>query len=396
MTTTGAAAPAATAATPRPSRRRAVLGWLTIAAVVVGVAVAGGALTYSGYTERSALDPESAGAEGTRAIVRILGQHGVDVTVARDRGAAEQALAAGPATLVMRDAPALSDASVQRLADAAHDVVLVEPRSRTLGLLLAGSRLGGFGDAAPAAPACDVPAAEAAGPVALDELYVAGDGVTGCYPADGEHGLLVLARDGGTVAAVDGRSILTNAQLRTGDNAALAVGLLGRNARLVWYVPSLSDADTAAAQTVGELTPPWVTPAMALLVLSIGAAIVWRGRRFGPLVTERLPVMVRASETTEGRARLYAASRDAPHAIGELRRAALVRLARQLGLAPRADPARIADAVAERLGADRGVVRGILIDRLPRTDRELVDASDRLRDLEASVRAALRTERTPR
>jgi hypothetical protein len=139
-----------------------------------------------------------------------------------------------------------------------------------------------------------------------------------------------------------------------------------------------------------------VTPALVLLLLAGLTAALWRGRRFGPLVAERLPVTVRASETTEGRARLYAASRDAAHALDELRRATRRRLVRLLGLSPRTPSKHIADAVAERLGADRAVVHGILIDDLPRTDRDLVAASDRLRDLETSVRATLRTERTPR
>ncbi|CAH0148705.1 putative membrane protein Rv3691 [Microbacterium sp. Bi128] len=105
---------------------------------------------------------------------------------------------------------------------------------------------------------------------------------------------------------------------------------------------------------------------------------------------------MRATETTEGRARLYAASGDAAHALDELRRATRRRLVRLLGMSARTPAEHLADAVADRLAADRAVVRGILIDDLPRTDRELVAASDRLRDLETSVRATLPTERTPR
>ena len=120
---------------------------------------------------------------------------------------------------------------------------------------------------------------------------------------------------------------------------------------------------------------------------------VWRGRRFGPLVAENLPVTVRASETMEGRARLYARSRDAVHAADALRIGAIGRLARDLGLGPAASAGDVADAAADRIGAPRAAVRGILIDSLPRTDAELVAVSDRLRDLEAAVHAAVRTER---
>ena len=121
-----------------------------------------------------------------------------------------------------------------------------------------------------------------------------------------------------------------------------------------------------------------------------------RGRRFGPLVAERLPVTVRAGETDEGRGRLYAAAHDAPHAAAQLRRGAVRRLAGMVGLGP-GDPAdRVADAVADLLGADRRAVRGILLHDVPRTDGQLVELSDRLRGLESAVRARLHTpgERT--
>lgn len=398
----------ATVAAPTRRRGRSALGWVALLVAVLLLGGIGAVLASDGWSDRGAFDPESAGPDGTRAVVRLLEEQGVRVTVARDRAAAEDALSRTDATLVLRDAPMLSDDALVALADRARDVVLVEPRSRSLDLLVGGSAPGGFVDDRLAAPECAVPAAEAAGSARTGELYVPGrdvpggdvpgGGILGCYPVDGQFGVLVADRgDGGTVTALDGYAVMVNRVLADDGNAALALGTLGRSADVVWYVPSFADADaTGAAPTLGDLTPPWVTPAIVLLLLAATVAAVWRGRRFGPLVAERLPVMVRAAETTEGRARLYAEAHDAPHALAELRRAARTRLARSLGLAPNAPPERVSDAVAERLGADRGVVRGILIDDRPRSDRELVEASDRLRDLEASVRAALRTERTSR
>ena len=59
-----------------------------------------------------------------------------------------------------------------------------------------------------------------------------------------------------------------------------------------------------------------------------------------------------------------------------------------LGLGPAATAAEIADAAAARTGLDRGAVRGILIDELPRTDADLVALRDRrLRHLEEAVHA---------
>ncbi|WP_295843204.1 DUF4350 domain-containing protein [uncultured Microbacterium sp.] len=390
-------APTATAA-PVRSRRKAALGWVALVVGLLVVALVGGTLVFGGYTQRAILDPESAGPEGSRAAVRILEQQGVTVTVARDRSAAERALAGGGATLVMRDAPMLSDEGLRDLAGRAAHVVLVEPRSRALDVLLDGSALGGFSADLATSPECALPAAANAGTARVGELLRPGDGVDGCYPVDGEFGLLrSVAADGTTVTALDGLSVLTNTALPLDGNAALTLGVLGQTDSVVWYVPSLSDADQGTtAPTLGDLTPDWVTPALLLLLTAALAAAIWRGRRFGPLVAERLPVTVRATETTEGRARLYASSKDAAHALDELRRAARSRLGRLLGLTARTSPNDVADAVAQRLGADRAQVRGILVDDTPRTDRELVAAADRLRDLEESVRAAVRTEGTTR
>ena len=105
---------------------------------------------------------------------------------------------------------------------------------------------------------------------------------------------------------------------------------------------------------------------------------------------------VRAAETTEGRARLYAHARDALHAADQLRIGALGRLGRLLGLGPAASAEEIADAAAARARVDRGAVRGILIDDLPRTDADLVALDERLRALEEAVHAAVRPERNTR
>ncbi|MFG6476132.1 DUF4350 domain-containing protein [Microbacterium sp. P06] len=384
------------AAVPRARvrRRRGLLGWAAVAAVIIVVGLVGTVIAGNGWAERDALDPESAGPGGTRALARILTEQGIDVRVARDRGAALAALE-GDATLVLPDAPALSDDAIAELASAADDVVLIEPRTRTLRLLLPGAQPAGSAGTEELAPACALPAAERAGGVVGGSLATAGDGLTGCYPVDDGFALVTGDTADGAVTALDGRAMFANDVLAESGNAALALAVVGSRPTVVWYVPSLADSDmTDAAPTLGELTPGWVSPVMVLLLLSAIAAAVWRGRRFGPLVVENLPVTVRASETTTGRARLYARSNDPGHALDQLRLGALGRIARALGLTARAAPVEIADTAAARLGADRGAVRSILIDDTPLTDHELVELTTRLRALEASVRASARPERT--
>ncbi|AZS36179.1 putative membrane protein [Microbacterium lemovicicum] len=374
------------------SRRRAVAAWTVIGLVVVLVGILGSVISGAGQrAQRDALDPESAAPQGGRALARILAERGVDVVVARDRATASRALSEGSATLAIADARYLADETLTTLADAAPSVVLIDPSSRDLRLLLSGSRSTGVAPGGSVEPRCEDEAASRAGTIEPGDVFSAGGGVDGCYPVDGDAFALLTTGD---VTAVDGRALLSNEHLATSGNAALAVNLLGATPRLVWFVPGIADADAGASgASLGELTPGWVTPAILLLLGAALAAAVWRGRRFGPLVAERLPVTVRASETTEGRARLYGRSRDAVHSADQLRIGALGRLARTLALGPAASAPEIADAAADRLGADRSRLRGILFDDLPADDRQLLALSDSLRDLETAVQAAVRPER---
>lgn len=387
-----------TTAPVRATRGRRAAAWLSLGAVLVAVAIAGVALSPDRWAPRVALDPDSHGPTGARALVEVLRDQGIEVVVARDRETALDALAREDATLALPDAPALSDDALRALVAPAADVVLLEPRTRTLRLLFPGSALTGAGSDAPVAPGCDLPDAQRAGPVAPAAAFAPGSDarVTTCYETPDGWGLLVRSDDGRRTAALDARGLFPNERLADDGNAALALHLLGRHATLVWYVPSIDDSDLAdGGADLGALTPSWVAPAIALLLAAGVAAGVWRGRRFGPLVAERLPVTVRASETTEGRARLYARSRDAVHAADALRVGALARIARMLGLGPSASAAEIADAAAGRTGWDRTAVRGILFDDLPAADAELVALHDRLRALEDAVSAAVRPERNP-
>ena len=99
---------------------------------------------------------------------------------------------------------------------------------------------------------------------------------------------------------------------------------------LVWYLPSLSDASRhrrRANRSFFDLLPSgWLWGTLQLFVAAALAAL-WRARRLGPLVPERLPVAIRASETVEGRARLYRKANARDRAAGALRSTTRTRLA---------------------------------------------------------------------
>ncbi len=95
----------------------------------------------------------------------------------------------------------------------------------------------------------------------------------------------------------------------------------------------MSKADRRAKGKIFDLMPEsvdWIVGQLWLAVVLLAA--LWNGRRIGPLVAENLPVVVRASETVEGRGRLYRSRRARDRAADALRTAALQRLLPRLGL----------------------------------------------------------------
>ena len=98
-----------------------------------------------------------------------------------------------------------------------------------------------------------------------------------------------------------------------------------------------------------------------------------------------LPVAVRASETVEGRARLYRSHRARDRAAAALRAATLQRLLPRLGLGAGAAPPAVVAAVARRGGADAGLVAHRLYGPPPATDDDLLQLARALDDIERQV-----------
>ena len=144
--------------------------------------------------------------------------------------------------------------------------------------------------------------------------------------------------------------VLSNDHVTEADNAALSLRLLGQHPRLVWYVADPTDVSAGDGVSISSLLPRWLYPALWLLLLGTLTVLLWRGRRFGPLVREPMPVVVRAAESTESRGRLYHRARDRGHAATILRHATQRRLAEHLALRPEAPMPEIVRAVAARTG----------------------------------------------
>jgi hypothetical protein len=112
--------------------------------------------------------------------------------------------------------------------------------------------------------------------------------------------------------------------------------------------------------------------------------VLWRARRLGPVVREPLPVVVRASEAVEGRARLYRRAGAREHAAETLREATRARLRPLVGLPPDAAAGELVGAVAARVG--RRDVGGLLYGPPPGDDAGLVALARALDECEGEVR----------
>jgi hypothetical protein len=395
--------------TPRQALRRAGT-WIALAALAVLVAVA--SLAVSGAARQGdALAPDNAAPGGTQALARVLEAQGVEVTLATTLAETRDAVGDGEDTTLVLGATSdrLDDDRLAEVGRLATRTVLLAPDFRTLQAITPDVAAGGAAESADRAldAACALPAARAAGSVPDDApvfRYLGDDASAAvtCFPDDTGDAFALLEvpaalAPGGTVTVLGADPILTNDRVAEQGSAALALGVLGERPRLVWYTPSPDDAATDAPPTLGELTPGWVTPAILLLGAAALAAAVWRGRRFGPLVVERLPVVVRADETAEGRARLYQRADARGHALDALRVGTVDRLASTLALGRLASVDDVVAASAAALREDPAAVRRLLLDDRPRTDRDLVELAGRLAALERRVaRAADPTDPTRR
>ncbi|MGH3691819.1 MAG: DUF4350 domain-containing protein [Microbacterium sp.] len=392
MTVIDRESPATSTAERRPSRAKTIIGWVIVAGLVLIVAFVALRVGVTGPGERGALDPEGRNDAGALALAEILRDQGVEVDVYRSRAEARAAIDENT-TLVMANPYTLTDEALETLMEPAERVVFLSTSTHLLSLLRIGDNASGTLPSVSAQ--CDAAEFADVGTIRADRLFTPADGVNACFGSTQGAAVLMDGRTSPLHAVVEGTRLFSNEYLAENGNAALALALLGQTDRVVWYVPSFEDSDIEAqpTATLGSLTPPWVTPAILLLIVAGIAIAIARGQRFGPLVAETLPVTVRASETMHGRARLTAKAADAPHAAQALRDGAQRRLARRLGLAAHAGADEVADAASDRLRIPRGTLQTLLAGPLPENDATLIELARRLDELEKAVESDTRAAR---
>lgn len=377
-----------TASTTTVLRRSVFWAVAAVFALVVAVVGVGFAGSLAESDPLSATNPAPAGA---KAVAEVLRQQGVTVTPTDTLDDTAAAITdAADTTLFFYDPTGIldSDQLAEAFALAGH-VVAVDPGFDQLAALnpdvAQAGTVSGEVDAG-----CDLAAATKAGSITGDGSgyrYLGDDPAAAtCFGSgDGVYSLVQVPTEAGIASIVGATDALSNEFVAGRGNAAFALNLLGSTDDLVWYTPGIGDLATDAPPTLGELSPDWVLPATALVVLTALAAAFWRGRRFGPLIVENLPVTVRANETMQGRARLYEKSSARLRALDSLRIGTVERLAALCGLSRQAGVDDVIASASAVAGLQPGEVRRLLLDAVPATDRELVELSDRLLTLERAV-----------
>ncbi len=233
-------------------------------------------------------------------------------------------------------------------------------------------------------PACDLPSAVRSGDVDLGGVtYRTPTGATGCYASGGRASLVQLTSPD-RVLLGSGR-LLTNDRLGARGNASLALAVLGSAPDVQWLLPRPGVRDAGARGGLNDLVPGsvrWGLLQLGVVVLSLA---LWRARRLGPVLSEPLPVVVRAAEAVEGRSRLYRAARARGRAAEALRCGCRDRLARRLALPMDSGRAALVDAVAGRVTRPPERVDALLYGAEPADDRALVRLAEDLDTLDREV-----------
>ncbi len=361
------------------------LRWILLALAAI-VAVAAVTTWLTAPRPGGRLDPASTSPEGVHALITLLRDHGVTVIEAGSVGDVEREAREDTLLVTAQTFHLFDDELLQRLSQLPGDRLLIAPIGKTREALSPGLRredttlYGGL------APDCDLREATRAGAVqfGVAETFDALGSVPVIRCYDG-----VLARytqDGRTVTVVGSDEFVMNAGLADEGNAALAMNLAGTRPRMIWYAPQHSEGgESTGTASFTDLIPPQVNWMVLQLAFGVVLLALWRGRRVGPLVAEQLPVVVRASETVEGRGRLYRSRRARDVAADSLRTSARQRMLPRLGLGVTTPPSTVVQSVADRCAMDPKAVAHTLYGQPPVTDTDLVNLARELDNIERQV-----------
>jgi hypothetical protein len=441
------APPAPPAPAPPPVSKRKGRRWLRLVVpflvvlTLIAVSVAAYLLQQPNQRDAAYLSPTSTEDIGASRLADLLRQRGITIERETKTSTALDSAYRGGATLFVPTPDLMQPYYVRmlKLLPESTRIVLVEPGNGTLRNGYVPIDVANRGLTARAAqPGCDFPAARDAGPAAVHRSQYSevnpdvADELHRCYNSS----LVVFLRGSAETTVVGAADPFRNDRIGEHHNQQLAVGLLARSPRLIWLDlhrreapprydpnPRLSGEPDAPASlgpgspdpdfpmrgtqdpAPGATPPPggqlgtgdepnpllrafprWLFAAVALLALATLFLALARARRLGAPVTEPLPVFVRATETVEGRGRLYQRAKARAPALHALRTAARERLAHLLDLGPNPGREALVAAAAAQSGWAPQLVDETLFGPDPDDDEALSRAAMQLEALMAAIR----------
>jgi hypothetical protein len=371
----------------RRGRRGAIVVVVVLATALLLAWVGRGA-------SRGYLDPDAYNDAGSRAVVELLREQGVDVVKAtRSDDVAQLLKDSTPTTLLVAIPDLLDEQQVETITAAEPEAwVLVAPGDGPLlDAVAPGVSTAGVNDEGTVLePACTWPAAtragraDAAGATYRIDPSATQARVQACYVIDDRASVVHQGKVGRSVTVLGDPAVLQNDTLAREGNAALALNALGENGRVIWYLPSIADTG-AEEQSFLSLAPDWVLFAVVQLGFVVVLLAFSRVRRFGPVIAEPLPAVVPAAETVEGRGRLYRKSGARGTAADTLRAGTLERVRQRCGLPRGSTVHEIIDTAGRITGRNARDLTDLLTGPAPTNDAELIALAQNLRTFEKEL-----------
>jgi hypothetical protein len=348
------------------------------------------ALLFGGSSGPSA---QSVGPSGTLALRRLLENVGHEVI----DGDAPQPGETFVLLSDRRDQPTAEP--VLRWVARGGLLILADPRSRMLGLILVSTR----GPAAPSGSGgtqtlpADCVLAEALGvdtiEVGASDLAVWPDYLRqpSCFNGPSGPYAVTTTFGQGTVVVLGGRSPFENALLDRADNAAFAAGLVAsRHVVRFGSVRGTPPATPSQSGSVWGALPTAIKVLLIQLALAAAAFALVRARRLGRPVEETPISPIPAGELVRATSRLYRKGRATDFSGSLLRTAAEGAVRRRLGLPRGVSAERVADEAARATGRESNELLELLEDSPLKNDDDLIQLGRDLEELMRTVETATR------
>ncbi|MDO5672181.1 MAG: DUF4350 domain-containing protein [Actinomycetaceae bacterium] len=365
---------------PRVTFPRVMLGLGLVALLISAVFIA--FLTTSKTSRPFALDNPKP--DGMMALAQVLNKRGVEI---RELHSNRDLRPATNQTIVIVNASALNDEQMTEILSTGSNIVVLDGY-KTYSLQDLVKPAYGIVD--------EGGKVECHNPIALRAKSVGsfrgsvvpsfGAKGEGCFASpssndeDGYGFVSVQHRDA-SIHVLASPEILTNENADQLGNAALGLGIMGKYPQLRWVY------GTEYAQASNESPSIYFPQLMWLLILSTVSVLLFaaaKGRRFGRVVAEQMPVVIHAAESVRGRGRLYTKARSFEQATRALRHAARTQLSARLGLPPGAPDYVFTNALAQHTGAQERYLQDLFFGPSPTTERALHALTSNLDNIQHS------------